>query len=173
MAFFGLFGKKKETLVPPQGDIPEAYYDTPVPNDSNLGLPGQDDLALPQDQGGDYGQGFDPYQSPQTQVHDMTQDMGQQNSFEQNFPRQNQSFDESQYQIRDVTDGPRSSPVQEQTTNAVQEVQIVKIEKNLEIISAKIDTLRTVLDNMDQRMKHLETLAANSDSAPKTQRPHW
>lgn len=166
MAFLGLFGKKKEAASPSQGDIPDAFYDDPVSGDQNLGFPSQDNLGLPDS--GMPQQSYDPNQG--AQVHDLGGDIGQQQTFESAFPRPNQSYDDSQYQVRDVMDG---SSVQEQNGNAVQEVQIVKIEKNLEIISAKIDTLRTVLDNLDQRMKHLETIASSSDGEVKNHRPRW
>ncbi|MFW6383301.1 MAG: hypothetical protein ACOCZQ_01515 [Nanoarchaeota archaeon] len=45
------------------------------------------------------------------------------------------------------------------------------IEKDLEIISSKLDALKSTIENMDQRLRKIERIA--EDENKQTQRPRW
>jgi hypothetical protein len=148
MGIFDWFSKKKSN----EEQIPESY-----PTDN-------------------YGHNYDN-QNYQNQgfnqnYYDPNVNYGQNNSFLNNNTDNSLSgfsnLSNKDIKIRDVTN--ENILGNSNNTNHDQSLRDLKIEKNLEIISSKIDTLKVLIENMDHRLKSLE----NSQNIKKDPNmPYW
>jgi hypothetical protein len=149
MGIFNWFSKKKDN----EEQIPNSYP--------------TDNYAQNYDNSNYQNQGFNQ------NSYDPNVNYGQNNSFMNNHQDNSLSglsnMPNSDFKIRDVTNENimgNANP----NINHDQSLRDIKIEKNLEIISSKIDTLKVLIENMDHRLKSLE----NPQSLRKDSNvPYW
>lgn len=148
---------------------------------------GDDFSDLGFDQGGfdQGGQPMDPIPGEQT---DMNQDIGigPTGGFDQNDlgftpPDQDDGFGTATSTFQQQNQFGRQQPqrMQQQSPNYVTPVQSnsgsssdIIMQKNLEVISSKLDALRASLESINQRLSHIEHLASSSDQNSKNYR-NW
>jgi len=63
--------------------------------------------------------------------------------------------------------------VHDPVQSAPQQLQSESHEKNLEIISMKLDNLKVAIENINQRLINIERLAIDSTHQPQPKRPQW
>ena len=150
MSIFGdLFGKKKST--PPSYESDDGYpaHDNFSGDNLGLGIPDRSQSS-----------GYSDMDSQSSYDNYPSQDYG-------TFQQVDASADMSGVQVKDVR------PAHSQNSNynhAQTELREVKIEKNLEVISSKLDSLKIMMENFGHRLEKLEN---DIDKSKNPHLPSW
>ena len=91
-------------------------------------------------------------------------------------------FHDSQSQTQSSNMGPLNMPemvsptqpsaFQSQRENT-QSQEAINLAKNMELVSSKLDTVKAMLDNLSQRMAHLEDIASAEEQKPVQRYRQW
>jgi len=164
----GIVDKLKFWNKEPSLDLDPSLDLSPTPSmDMNTGTPQTDNLGLPttpthdpmlespMNDSASFGQ---PSPQPSFGQPNSQPAFGQQNTPAQPFGQQPMGMNDQPRIIE-----PAPSP---------QNLQNDSYQKNLEIISMKLDNLKVAIENINQRLTNIERMATDSQNHQK-QRPNW
>jgi hypothetical protein len=151
MAFSTLFKKKNEDDFSDFGT-----KETPMAQPAHMGLPLDGDMTNLGQQHQD--QAFDPAPSPYSPQSSP--------SFSES-PHSPEAFSKLNQMTRET-----SSPLPSTTdhSNSILS-KVTYLEKDMEIINAKMDSIKSLLESLNQRLIHIERIA--EDSKPKEETIRW